>query len=265
MKKLLQTGFLSLSCVLVTTLAAQAELKSHQLEYTHAGQQLQGYLVYDTDKLKPGKNPALLVYHAWMGIGEHEKKWSNQLAEQGYIVFAPDIYGKGIRPTTPQAAAEQAGKYRKDRALMRARAQAGLKQLQTHPRVDASKIGALGFCFGGGVALELARSGAAVSGVVSLHGNLDTPNPTDAQKIKGQLLVLHGAADPHVPMTQVAAFQQEMHAAKVDWQMHMYGQAVHAFTDPKAGNDPSKGAAYDASAASKAWAATVQFFGKVFA
>lgn len=265
MKNYLRTGLLSLSCVLLTTLSAQAELKTHDLDYMHEGKPMQGYLVYDPDKLKPGKNPALLVYHAWMGIGEPEKEWSNRLAEQGYIVFAPDIYGKGIRPTDPKQAGEQATIYRKDRKLMRARAQAGLKQLQNHPRVDASKIGALGFCFGGGVALELARSGADVKGVVSLHGNLDTPDPADAKNIKGQVLVLHGAADPHVPMEQVAAFQQEMHAAKVDWQLDMYGGAVHAFTDLRAGSDPSKGAAYDASAAGKAWDATVQFFGKLFA
>lgn len=125
--------------------------------------------------------------------------------------------------------------------------------------VDATRIVAIGFCFGGGTVLELARSGADVRGVVSLHGNLDTPNPDDAKNIKGEVLILHGAADPHVPAEQVEAFKAEMQAAGVDYDFVSYAGAVHSFSDPAAGDDPSKGAAYDADAAAKAWDATVKF------
>ncbi len=240
--------------------AAQAKLYTEKVEYLHNGVMMEGFLAYDTDKLKKGpNNPGVLIYHAWMGIGPHEMDWAKKFAEAGYVAFAPDIYGKGVRPKTPEAAGQEAGKYRKDRALMRARAQQGLTQLRQHAWVNPKAIGALGFCFGGGVTLELARSGAPVSGFVSLHGNLDTPNPQDAKAIQGEVLVLHGAADPYVPMTQVADFQKEMDGAKVDWQLHMYGGAVHAFSDPYAGNNTASGAAYDAVAARRAWQDTFAF------
>lgn len=257
-----------LSCLAVALcswpLQAQAKMTETTVDYAQGSQKLQGVLFYDTDKVISGKTPAVLVYHAWMGIGEHEKNWARQLAELGYVAFAADIYGTGIRPSNPEQAGKQAGIYRNDRTLMRQRAQAGLKVLQNHPLVDTQKIAALGFCFGGGVALELARSGAPVKGVISLHGNLDTPNPKDASQIKGKVLVLHGGDDPFVPDSMVQAFQQEMRQAKVNWQLTAYGGAVHAFTEPKAGNDPSKGAAYHPEAARKSWADSLRFLADVF-
>ncbi len=124
---------------------------------------------------------------------------------------------------------------------MRDRAAAGLSVLQQNSLTDPRRIAAIGYCFGGGVALELARSGAPIAGVVSFHGNLDTPNPVDAKNIRAKVLVLHGAVDPRVPPEQVAAFEKEMTDAKVDWQLVAYGGAVHSFTNPSSGNDPSKG------------------------
>jgi dienelactone hydrolase len=147
---------------------------------------------------------------------------------------------------------------------MRARAQAGLAQLKAQPQVDATRTAAIGYCFGGGVVLELARSGANLSAVVSFHGNLDTPNPADAANINGKVLACHGAADPHVPPEQVAAFADEMNAAGVDWQLIMYGNAVHAFTDWGAGDDTSQGVAYNEAADLRSWADMQQFFGEVF-
>ncbi|MBO1347113.1 MAG: dienelactone hydrolase family protein [Hormoscilla sp. GUM202] len=141
---------------------------------------------------------------------------------------------------------------------------AGLKVLRNHPLSKNNRLGAIGYCFGGGTVLELARSGAKVAGVVSFHGNLDTPNPTDANNIKGQILVLHGASDPFVPKEQVAAFTEEMRQANVDWQMISYGGAVHSFTNPKAGNDPSKGAAYNRDADRRSWSAMQLFFAEIF-
>lgn len=262
-KTIFKISLCSLTIFASLGFSAQAKLYTEKVEYMHQGQVMEGYMAYDTDYLKPGQsNPGVLIYHAWKGIGPHEMEWAKKLAQAGYVAFAPDIYGKGIRPTTPAAAGKEAGKYRKDRALMRARATEGLSQLKQNAWVNPEKIGALGFCFGGGVSLELARSGAPVSGIISLHGNLDTPNPEDAQNIKGEVLVLHGAADPHVPFEQLAAFQKEMDTAKVDWQLHMYGEAVHAFSDPYAGNNPASGAAYHAVAARRAWGDTLRFLQK---
>lgn len=271
MKKLLNQGLLTaLSAsllaagMLVLGQPAEAKLQSKTIDYTHEGKAMQGYLVYDDALAKPGKTPGVLVFHAWMGIGEHERDWANKLAEKGYIAFAPDIYGKGIRPTNPDEAGKQATLYRSDRALMRARAKAGLDVLSQQPLTDKTQLGAIGFCFGGGVALELARSGAPLTGVVSLHGNLDTPNPADARQIKGEVLVLHGANDPFVPADQVAAFAKEMREAGVHWQMNAYGGAVHSFSDPDAGNNPDAGAAYSPEAARRSWLDMTAFFGHLF-
>ena len=174
------------------------------------------------------------------------------MAQSGYTVFAIDMYGKGIRPQTNKEAGELSGSFKSNRPLMRSRAQAGLNFMTTLPRVDSKHIVAAGFCFGGGTALELARSGASLTGVVSFHGNLDTPTPEDAKNIKGKVLILHGADDPFVTSKQVVAFQDEMRAAKLDWQLIYFGNAVHAFSDPNAGNHPESGAAYNELAAKRA-------------
>ncbi len=247
----------------VLSKSAHATIQERLVEYKQGNTVLEGYLAYD-DAIG-GKRPGVLVVHAWMGLSEYEQRRARELAALGYIAFAADIYGKGVRPTNRQEAGEQAGKYRANRELMRQRAAAGLQVLADNPNVDASKIAAIGYCFGGGVALELARSGANVVGTAPFHGNLDTPNPDDAKNIKGKVLVLHGAEDPSVPNEQVAAFQKEMRDAKVNYQINAYGGAVHAFTDPRAGDDPSKGAAYNAQADKRSWEAMKNFFDEIFA
>lgn len=198
------------------------------------------------------------------GAGPFAKRRAEELARLGYIALAIDMYGKEVRPKTSEEAAAQAGIYRKDRRLMRARAGAALELLKKHDLVDVKKIGAIGYCFGGGVALELARSGADLAGIVSFHGNLDTPNPGDARNIRGKVLVLHGGDDPYVPADQVAAFQDEMRNAKVDWHMIIYDNAVHGFTNPEAGNDNSKGAAFNEKANKRSWEAMKVFFEEIF-
>ena len=261
----MRTLVLILSAVaIVACSGAEAEesmnVKSMDVEYRHGDVELAGYAAASE---KTGKLPGALVVHAWKGIGKHERETVDRLAAKGYFAFALDMYGAGVRPKTNQEAAQQAGIYRGDRKLMRERAVAGLAWLAKQPNVDATKIVAIGYCFGGGVVLELARSGADVRGVVSFHGNLDTPDPADAKNIKGSVLVLHGAADPHVPMPQVDAFTAEMGATKVDWQLVMYGGAVHSFTHEDAGSDTSRGAAYDARAAKRSYAAMHAFFAEV--
>jgi dienelactone hydrolase len=203
------------------------------------------------------------VVHEWTGLEDYSKRRAEQLAGLGYVAFAADIYGKGVRPRTVAEASAEAGKYRADRRLMRARARAGLDALKGSPGVDPSKTAAIGYCFGGGTVLELARSGAELKGVVSFHGNLDTPDPKDASNIKARVLVLHGGADPFVPFPQVEAFEAEMEAAKVDYQLMVYGGAQHSFTNP-ASDGKLTGALYDARADARSWAQMQSFFASLF-
>ncbi|UCG39604.1 MAG: dienelactone hydrolase family protein [bacterium] len=241
---------------------AQGAVREQFVAYRHGETELTGYLAYD-DAVK-GKRPGVLVVHDWMGEGEFDRGVSRKLAALGYVAFAADIYGKGVRPRDTKEAAAQAGIYRADRTLMRARARAGLDVLTGHELVDGDRVAAMGYCFGGGVSLELARSGAPLKGVVSFHGNLDTPDPADGKRIRGSVLVLHGADDPYVPPQQVSAFVEEMQSAGLDWMMVSYGNSVHAFTNPAAGSDNSAGAAYNEKADRRSWEAMRTFFAEIF-
>lgn len=256
--------FLSLLVILVSlsSVNVQAALRTEVVEYKHGDVVLEGYLAYD-DAVK-GKRSGVIVVHEWWGLNPYARMRTEQLAKLGYIAFAIDMYGKGVRAKDSKEAASLAGLYRADRPLMRARANAGLEVLKKHPLTDVNRIAAIGYCFGGTVVLEMARSGAELAGVVSFHGGLSTPNPSDAKNIKGKVLVLHGADDPAVPTDQVIAFQDEMRKAGVDWQMVSYGGAVHSFTNPEAGNDPSRGAAYNEKADNRSWEAMKTFFGEIF-
>ena len=262
MKTVLLAALVAPIVSLSFSFSAQAVLKTQVVEYKQGNVVLEGYLAYD-DKFQ-GKRPGVLVVHEWTGLGGYVKGRAEQLAELGYVAFAADIYGKGIRPSNPKDAAVQAKIYRSDRQLMRDRAKAGLAVLQQNPLTDANRIAAIGYCFGGGTVLELARSGAPIAGVVSFHGNLDTPNPADAKNIRAKVLVLHGADDTYVPPAQVDGFKQEMTQAGVDWQLVSYSGTVHSFTNPAAGNDNSKGAAYNAKSDRRSFAAMQQFFAEIF-
>ena len=233
------------------------------LEYKDDGTALEGYLGFD-DAVK-GKRPGVLVIHDWMGVGPYVEKRVRQLAELGYVALAADIYGKGVRPANMEDAANLATRYKADRALMRSRARAGLKALQDFTGVDTKRLAAIGYCFGGTAVLELARSGAGMAGFVSFHGGLQTPTPDDARNIRGKILALHGADDPLVPTDEVLAFEEEMRKGRVDWHMVIYGDAVHSFTNPAAGDDPSRGAAYNGKADKRSWEAMKSFFQEIFA
>ncbi len=241
---------------------AEAKVQTETVIYKHGDTTLEGYLAYPEGA--KGPLPGVLVIHDWSGPGPYSRRRAEQLAEGGFVAFAIDMYGQGVRPTTMEEKAKQAGIYRGDRALMRARARAGLDVLLANAKVDSKRVGAIGYCFGGGSALELARSGALLAGVVSFHGNLDTPNPADATSIKAKILICHGAEDPYVPAEQVAAFQKEMKDAGLDYQFIAYSGAVHAFTQKEAGNDNSKGAAYNEAADRRSWQAMMVFFQEIF-
>lgn len=257
----MRTNFLPVF-ILIAAMTARSEIVFKNVEYKQGDTALEGLSVYDD--AQSGKRPAVLVVHQWKGLGEYERKRAEMLARLGYNVFAADIYGKGIRPQSPQQAGAQAGKFKNDRTLLRARVRAGLEVLARHELTDPKRVAAIGYCFGGTTVLELARSGAEIAGVVSFHGGLSSPSPEDARNIHCKVLALHGADDPNVPPKEVASFEQEMREAKVDWQLVAYGGAVHAFTDWNAGNDNSRGAAYNERADHRSWEAMKQFFAEIF-
>jgi dienelactone hydrolase len=257
MKAILTTLF-----ALSSALAMQGQIHTESMEYRDGAAVLEGHLAYD-QALK-GKRPGVLIVHQWKGLGDYEKKRAEMLAQLGYIAFAVDIYGKGIRPQENQAAAAEAGKYKQNRALLRERVQAGLKVLQSQELLDSKRVAAIGYCFGGTTVIELARGGANIAGVVSFHGALDSPTPEDGKNIKCKVLALHGADDPFVPAKDVSAFEDEMRQAKVDWRLVKYGGAVHGFTHWNAGSDNSQGMAYNEKADHRSWEDMKQFFAEIF-
>jgi dienelactone hydrolase len=240
---------------------ASAKLVTKMVLYRDGGQVLEGYFAYDDAK---GKRPCVLIAHDWDGLGEYEKRRARQLASLGYTGLAIDVYGRGVRPKNVQESAALAAKFDKDRRLTRRRIGAAMRFAMGQPQTDRSRIAAIGYCFGGMVALELARLGAPIRGVVSFHGSLSNPAPGDARFIKAQVLILHGAADPHVPKSQVAAFEKEMKAAKKPYRLVAYPGAVHSFTIKEAGNVKSHGVAYDANADKKSWAEMAAFLKRIF-
>jgi dienelactone hydrolase len=257
MKRLLVT-----SLVLAGAVAARAAIQTQTIEYKQGDTTLEGVVVYD-DAAK-GKRPGVLIVHQWMGVTEYEKTRATMLAKLGYVAFCADIYGKGVHPKDTKEAGVEATKYKTDRTLLRARVNAGLAELKKSELVDAKHVAAIGYCFGGTTVIELARSGAELSGIVSFHGGLDSPTPADGKNIKCKVLACHGADDPFVPAKDLAAFEDEMRMANVDWTLIKYGGAVHSFTQPMAGNDNSKGAAYNERADRRSWKALELFLAGVF-
>ena len=241
---------------------SEAKIVTRTVEYKQGDTVLEGFVAYDDGK--KGKRPGILVVHEWWGLNQFIKDRAVALAKLGYVAFAPDIYGKGVRPATMEEAGKTAKIYKSDRTLLRARVKAGLDELRKLKLVDVKKLAATGYCFGGTTVLELARSGADIAGVVSFHGGLDSPNPQDGKNIKARVLVLHGAVDPFNAPADVAAFQDEMNKGNVDWHMVYYGNAVHGFTNSNNGTDNAKGLAYNASADKRSWAAMKLFFKEIF-
>jgi dienelactone hydrolase len=257
MKRLLVT-----SIVLAFAFAARAAIQTKTIEYKQGDTTLGGVIVYD-DAVK-AKRPGVLIVHQWLGITEYEKTRATMLAKLGYVAICADIYGKGVHPQDTKEAGVEATKYKTDRTLLRARVNAGLAELKKSDLVDSKRIAAIGYCFGGTTVIELARSGAELNGVVSFHGGLDSPMPADGKNIKCKVLACHGADDPFVPAKDLTAFESEMRDNKVDWQLIAYGGAVHSFTQPMAGNDNSKGAAYNEAADKRSWEAMKQFLAELF-
>jgi dienelactone hydrolase len=241
---------------------AHAAIRTRYIDYKQGDTALRGYLAYDdaSTKLRPG----VLIVHEWNGEGAYVERRARQVANLGYVAFACDIYGKDVRPKNAQQSGATASIYKNDRALTRARVRAGLDVLRHNKLVDPKRIAAIGYCFGGMCALELARSGANIAGVVVFHGDLSSPTPADAKNIKCPILALQGGDDPVVNQAAVDAFEKEMRDAHANWQLVQYGGAVHGYTNPKNGTDPSHGVAYNPEADRRSWQAMRTFFGEIF-
>lgn len=248
--------------LLASSVSTFAAIKTEKVIYKHGSEELEGFIAYD-DATPAGK-PAVVIIHDWMGPSEYTEMRAQQLAEMGYIAFAADIYGKKLRPKNSEEAAKAAGEFRNgDRKLLRARAKAAYDQVAKHPQADKKRISAAGYCFGGTVVLEMARSGLPLKGVISFHGGLSAVQPKDALKIKSKLLVLHGAIDPYISADELNGFMKEMNDAKVDYQFVSYSGAVHAFSQKGAGNDPKNGAAYNEAADKRSFVAMREFLKEV--
>jgi dienelactone hydrolase len=257
-----------LAAFLAVVSPLSAKLVTKSVAYEHAGVKLLGFLAYDDAKVSTVKKaPGVLVIPEWWGLTEYPKDRAAQLAALGYVAFAADMYGADVTTTDPKRAGELAGQFY-GKPLMAERAQAGLDQLLATGLVDATRVAAIGYCFGGSTVQALAFSGAPLAGIVSFHGGL-IPVPADAAaKTKAKILVCHGAIDPFVKPEDIAAFKKSLDDGKFDYQFISYAGAVHAFTNPGAdalAKTTGLPIAYNATADHRSWAHMRTFFGEIFA
>jgi dienelactone hydrolase len=238
------------------------ELVEDTLVYRHGDKVLEGYYAYDNTWSAP--RPLVLVSHPWLGRNDFVIDKARQLARLGYAGFALDIYGQGIVGKNKEDGARLMAPFMDDRGLLQQRMLLALEAAKQLPIVDAAKIAAIGFCFGGLCVLDLARTGVAIQGVVSFHGLLDPPSNASGKQVKAKVLALHGHDDPMATPADVLAFQNEMTQAGADWQFVSYGHTLHAFTNPAA-NDPGFGTVYQPDADRRSWVAMRNFFDELFA
>lgn len=236
-------------------------LQKTTVEYFDRKTCLEGFFVYDDAVSRP--LPAVLIAHAWGGRDDFVMDKALKLAQLGYATFALDIYGKGILGRSIQENSALMSPFMKDRALLQRRLTAGLETVRNQKPVNPDKIAAMGFCFGGLCVLDLARTGADLCGVVSFHGLLAAPGNTSGNAIKAKVLVLHGHADPMAPAEEIKLLQDELTRAGSDWQLHVYGNTLHAFTNPLA-NDPNFGTLYEPRADRRSWQTMRLFFEECF-
>ena len=235
---------------------------SNTVAYLDGDVLLEAFFAFD-DAFQ-GRRPAVLINHTWAGRDEFVAEKAKKLAALGYVGFAVDMYGKDIMGSSPEENEKLMRPFMNNRQMLQKRMQAALYAVKLMPWVDDSKIAAIGFCFGGLCALDLARTGIELKGVVSFHGLLGKPDNTQGNIIKAKILALHGHDDPLAPVDQVLAFEQEMTSAGADWQLHTFGNTLHAFTNSQA-NSPDFGMAYQADADRRSWLAMENFLTEVFA
>lgn len=253
-----------LLCLAVAPIA-RAEVVGKEVSYQAKGVTMKGYLAYD-DKIK-GKRPAVLVVHEWWGLNDYARKRARMLAELGYTALAVDMYGDGRQAQHPDDAGKFAGEVRKNRDVARARFEAAMNLVKKQKTVDARKIAAIGYCFGGSVVLEMAREGEPLAAVASFHGGLGTDTPAQPGKVKAPIMVFTGADDPMAPPKDVDAFKAEMDKAGAHYQVVSYPGVKHSFTNPQAdeyGKKFNLPLAYNAEADKSSWADLEKFLADAF-
>jgi dienelactone hydrolase len=236
-------------------------MRVEDIEYTVEGRRMVGHLAVDDER--SGKRPAVLVAHEGPGLDDHAKGRAERLAGLGYVAFALDYHGDG-KPVPLDEMMARLGPLMSNPDKTRTLARAGLDILLAQEQTDPDRVAAIGYCFGGTMALELARSGADLVAVVGFHAGLGTSRPEDARQIKGSVLVCIGAEDPLIPAEQRAAFEQEMREGGVDWRMNLYGGAVHSFTNPRADGSGVPGVAFHGPTDERSWRAMLDLFEERF-
>lgn len=260
MKKNILVSTASLVLALFLASSVHAQLQTKVIKYKYAGKTLVGYLAFDDTKTSV-KKPGVLVVHEFWGLNGYAKKRTEQLASMGYVAFAADMYGDGKTAKHPEEAMGMMTVVTKNQKIWLGRAQAALKVLQSQPNVDVERIAAIGYCFGGATVQKLAYSGADVKAVASFHGVLVNPDE-NVKDVKSKILILQGADDPYSKPEVVKSFKASLDKAKLDYKYISYPKVVHSFTVPEAGNDPSKGVAYNAKADKKSWNEMKRLFAK---
>jgi dienelactone hydrolase len=252
----------------LTAMSAKAALVTRDVEYSHNGVKLEGFLAYDDAKTHGGMLPGVLVVHEWWGLNDYAKGRAKQLAELGYVAFALDMYGKGVVTTDKKKAGELAKQFYGN-PLMAERAQAGLDQLMATGLVDPLRVAAIGYCFGGSTVQALAYSGAPLAGIVSFHGGLLPASAQAVAKNKAKILICHGAADPSMTRDKIEAYLKSLDDGKVDYQFIQYAGALHAFTNPASdataeAQDMKGFIGYSPSADHRSWSDMKVFFYEIF-
>jgi len=261
----IRKSLLLLSIFILFATTAWGKVAGREVEYRDGDTVLKGYLA-DNPALK-GKRPAVLVVHEWWGHNEYARKRARMLAEKGYVALAVDMFGDGKTAMHPEDAGKFAGEVMKNKAIGEARFNAALNFIRLQPTVDPGRIAAIGYCFGGGVVLHMARQGADLKGVASFHGSLATEAPAKPGVVKAQVLVFNGEEDKMIPPEQVAAFKDEMTKAGADFRYVGYAGVKHSFTNPDADSYAKKfnlPLAYDKKADEDSWAQTLKFLREIF-